>query len=373
MIDHTLSQLVNLEQVRQLLESHNRLSEMAYGLFDADENNLIAVGWQDICVRFHRANPVTSAYCRESDAFIKAHLHDNKGEPLEYRCKNNMIDIAMPIVIDGRHLGTFFTGQFFYDDNPPDRDFFIMQAGALGFDTEEYLKALDRVPRFSREHIRSNVLFLHNMVQVLVESGLKNLRLASEMEERKLAEEGLRESEQRFHQMFDHHSAVMLLLDPGSGAIVDANQAAADFYGYSHDTLCHMFIHDINDLPPDQVAMALQKVENDQQNYFIFPHRLANGEIRTVEVRSSVINVSRGSLLFSIIHDVTESKRTEEARNRLNEELEQRVKERTAELMAKNEELARMNKIFVGRELRMVELKERIKELEHVQETATSA
>jgi ligand-binding sensor protein len=160
MPEHTFSQLVDLEQVRQLLESHNRLSGMAYGLFDAHENNLIAVGWQDICSRFHRVNPVTCAYCRESDAFIKAHLHDAKGEPLEYRCKNNMIDIAMPIVIEGRHLATFFTGQFFYDDQPPNRDYFIMQAMALGFDTESYLEALDRVPILSHEHIRLNVLFL---------------------------------------------------------------------------------------------------------------------------------------------------------------------------------------------------------------------
>ena len=48
----------------------------------------------------------------------------------------------------------------------------------------------------------------------------------------------------------------------------------------------------------------------------------------------------------------------------LNERLEQRVKERTTELEVKNTELARMNRIFVGRELKMVELKERIKELE---------
>src|SRR5512136_950664 len=110
MTDHTFSQLLNLEQVRQLLDSHNRLSKMAYGLFDAHENNLVAVGWQDICMRFHRVHPVTCAYCRESDAYIKTHLHDCKGAPLEYRCKNNMIDIAMPIVIDGKHWGTFFTG-----------------------------------------------------------------------------------------------------------------------------------------------------------------------------------------------------------------------------------------------------------------------
>jgi len=135
--------------------------------------------------------------------------------------------------------------------------------------------------------------------------------LTYDLSERKRAEEALRASEQRFHQMFEHHTAVMLLLDPESGAIVDANQAAADFYGYSHDALCSMFIHNINVLPPDQVALAMQSVEHGEQGYFIFSHRLASGEVRTVEVRSSAIDVSRGALLFSIIHDVTDRKRTE--------------------------------------------------------------
>jgi PAS domain S-box-containing protein len=67
---------------------------------------------------------------------------------------------------------------------------------------------------------------------------------------------------------------------------------------------------------------------------------------------------------LTIWSDISERKQTEEKICRLNEELEQRVQERTIELAAKNNELERMNRIFVGRELRMIELKEQIKKLE---------
>jgi len=182
---YRIEQLLDLGQVRHLLESHHRLSGMAYGLFDPDENNLIAVGGQDICTCFHQSNVANSFRCRESDSFIKTYLLDHVGNLVEFRCKTGLIDVAMPLVVDGMHLATFFTGQFFYDDTPPDRAFFITQAAELGLSSDDYLAALDRVPMFSREHIRNNIQFLHTMVQMMAEMGLKNLRLNQEIESRK--------------------------------------------------------------------------------------------------------------------------------------------------------------------------------------------
>lgn len=67
---------------------------------------------------------------------------------------------------------------------------------------------------------------------------------------------------------------------------------------------------------------------------------------------------------LTIWSDISERKQIEEEIRRLNEELEQRVRERTAELEQTNEELHKLNRLFVGRELRMIELKEQIRELE---------
>lgn len=129
---------------------------------------------------------------------------------------------------------------------------------------------------------------------------------------RKQAENILRESENRFRQMFELNDAVMLLIDPESGAIVDANAAASRFYGYAIERMRTMMISEINMLPPEKIAEERARSLRLERNYFVFPHRLANGEIRTVEVHSSPIRVGDNTLLFSIIHDITRQHQAEQ-------------------------------------------------------------
>src|SRR6266498_386758 len=194
MTKHSFSELIDIEQIRQLLEAHCKITGILSAILDTDENILIAVGWQDICVHFHRVHPETCVRCRESDAYIKAHLHDFKGEFLEYKCKNGLWDVAFPIFIAGEHLATFFIGQFFYDDDQPDVEYFREQARIFGFAEDGYLEALSRVPVFTREYIRDSIDFFRNLVKVMAESGLKNLELVQKVEERKRAEMTARES-----------------------------------------------------------------------------------------------------------------------------------------------------------------------------------
>ena len=126
-------------------------------------------------------------------------------------------------------------------------------------------------------------------------------------------EQALRESEERFRNMFERHNAVMLLVEPETGKVVDANPAAAEYYGYSRDQLRTMHIQEINQLPPEEVAAERQKAATEQRGHFVFPHRLADGRVRWVDVYSSPFETQGKAMLFSVIHDITERKQAEEA------------------------------------------------------------
>ena len=150
--------------------------------------------------------------------------------------------------------------------------------------------------------------------QLLMENGsiIGFQSIARDITEQKRSEEVLRSSEERFRGMFEKHSAVMLLIEPVTGKILNANKAAERFYGYTVAQLLSMFIQDINALPPEEVEATRNLILKEQRNYFIFPHRLANGEVRTVEVHSSPIEQNGVLLLFSIIHDITDRERLEQ-------------------------------------------------------------
>ncbi len=123
----------------------------------------------------------------------------------------------------------------------------------------------------------------------------------------------LRKSEERFRKIFENHDSVMLLVHPESGAIVDANLAASRYYGYSVKELRKMSLSDIKLLPALNILEEIKKARLREQGCFVVPHQLASGEVRTVEVHSSPIEIRHETLLFSIIHDITDRKRAEEA------------------------------------------------------------
>jgi PAS domain S-box-containing protein len=166
----------------------------------------------------------------------------------------------------------------------------------------------------------------------------------------------LRENEARYRAMFAEHEAAMLVIDPATGAIVNANQRATEYYGHSAAHLQSMSIFDINSLSREEISEEMQRARAEKCQHFEFRHRLASGEERDVEVYSNPIRVDDRVFLFSIIHDITARKEAEEALKGAHEKLEARVEERTADLLRENFERRRVEEALRESEERYREI-----------------
>jgi len=114
------------------------------------------------------------------------------------------------------------------------------------------------------------------------------------------------EDQTRYKSIFENEHVVMLLIDPSDNRIVDANPAAARFYGWSRDQLRQKRISDINTLPPELLKEEMDQSVGRYRKHFLFQHRIADGSIRDVEVFSGPIQIDGKPLLFSLVHDITE-------------------------------------------------------------------
>lgn len=179
-----LADVINSEEVQKIMEDFYRVSGLCIGIVDMDGNVLVANGWQDICTRFHRVNPETCKNCKESDTILSMPDTKSSSRFKAYKCKNNMWDISTPIFVGGKHLGNIFIGQFFYEGETPDYNYFREQAKRYSFDEQEYIAALNKVPRLTHETIDAVMSFYSRLSTLISNLSYINLKLAKTIEQR---------------------------------------------------------------------------------------------------------------------------------------------------------------------------------------------
>ena len=307
---YRLSDLLDLTSLQKMADSHYRAAGMPIGIIDAiDGSILVGSGWQDICVKFHRINPVSLQRCQDSDSYIKDRLV--KGEACHNKCMNGLWDIGMPIVVAGRHLATMFLGQFFYQGEAPDREFFIQLAREFGFDVDDYLAALDRVPVFSREKVENILEYnkaLVSFIADLAENALLKIK----------ADEEIRESERKFHAIFDQTYQFLGLLS-SDGRLLEANKTALRFFRIEEaDVIGRLFwetpwwAH--SPVLQEKVRLAIQKAAKGEFIRFETTHTAADGNLHYVDFSLKPVTDETGKVVLLIPegHDITERKRVED-------------------------------------------------------------
>ena len=196
----TLSEVIDAKSLQPMMESFHRITGIGCAIVQTDGEVLVAVGWQEICRKFHRKSTQSLKGCIESSILLSQHPAAS-GAFKVHRCRNGLWEMATPIELSGRHMGNIVIGQFFYTDEKVDPEQFCEQAQYYEFDKSEYIEAFQRVPRFDRKTVEEAMAFYGNLAEMISTLGFSADRLRKSLIERRQAERALQESNQLFHQI----------------------------------------------------------------------------------------------------------------------------------------------------------------------------
>jgi PAS domain S-box-containing protein len=336
MMKKNIMHLIDFVKVDALLEGFNKSTGFVTAILDLDGNILSKSGWRQICTEFHRSNTATSERCKISDTILAGKMAE--GEKYHfYKCLNGLIDVAVPIIINGEHIANLFSGQFFFEK--PDLSFFKNQAEKYGFDENQYLDALSKIPIVSEEKVKAAMDFLLAMTLLISD-------LASQKAEQVELNKQISESKNKFESVFVAANAGKSITLP-TGEI-NVNQAFCDMLGYSREELQHKKWQDIT--PKDEIPIiqafleALLKGEKESAR-FEKRYISKKGNYIWTDVSVSIQRNENGEPLYFIttVIDITERKQSE----RLLQEKNEEIAAQNEEMAVQNEELNQANKELI--------------------------
>ena len=339
-----LGAIVNIEEIQSIMDDFHHLTNMVTAILDLEGKVIEATGWQDICTKFHRIHPTTASNCTESDLFLAKNL--KPGEYIDYKCKNGLWDVVTPLYVGTTHLGNIFTGQFFYNDDEIDEEFFIKQAEVYGFDKESYIDALRRIPRHSRETIDHLMGFLTKFAAYISKISLANIHLENEIRQRKKTEEALRESESFIQSIMDNLPIGIAVnsIDPAV-KFEYMNDNFFKYYRTTREALSEpgAFWNAVYEEPSFREEIKKRILDDcargDPERMCWVDVPITRKGARTSFITARNIPVPERQLMISTVWDVTDRKHAEEEVRALNRDLELRVRQRTAQLEEANKEL----------------------------------
>jgi PAS domain S-box-containing protein len=225
-------------------------------------------------------------------------VFNEKGDPVDYRIKDVNQKYEDILGLSKKDVVGKLASQVYPGNEPP------------------YLEKFSRVA-ISGEPVDFETFFegFQKYYKVSVFAPAKNqfATVFHDITQEKKARQEIAEREQRYRALFYNNYSVMLLIDPDTGAIIDANNAAIQYYGYSSEQIKKMNINQINILSKEDVYNEMQNAKKAKRNIFYFKHKLANEELRDVEVYSGKIILDSKTYLYSIIHDISDRKKAERA------------------------------------------------------------
>jgi len=293
---HSFKDLVDIDHLKSIFEKFSTATGFATGLASYPEQELlIRTGWRDICVKFHRACPESEKYCKRSNKYLTEQLIAKK--QLNVRsCEHGLVDGATPIIVEGRHIASLFTGQILFEK--PDIKRFRKQAELYGYDTDEYLRALKDTPVVSEEQFLKALSFMSELAEVIALQGLANLRM--------------KEVEKKTRAILDQTFQFIGLLTP-DGVLVEANKTALKFAGFKESDVIGKLFWETpwwthSQKLQDKLHRSIKKAAKGEHCRFEAFHPALDGDIHYMDVSIKPVKDTDGNVIYLIPegHDITE-------------------------------------------------------------------
>ena len=340
-----LADILDVKAIQSLMDNYYKTFQLPMAMIDIKGEVLAGVGWQDICTQFHRVNPETKKHCIESD--IQLTIGVPEGEFKLYKCKNNMWDIATPIIVGGKHLGNIFSGQFFFEDEELDYELFRKQAKKYDFDEIKYISALESAPKVSRQAVNEGMAFFIELADMISRMSYSNLNLARSLTERnKLLEneqqlieelqtsneelqstsfelsvanedlqnqheilfkvnQNLHNNQEKFSKAFNANPAAMTLSDEND-KFVDVNESYAKLTGYSKDELIGHTSAELNIMGSKKLNQHMNESQGvGSINDMELEIRRKSGEKRIITYSRELIQLNNKINFITFSYDIT--------------------------------------------------------------------
>lgn len=196
-----LSDLMDVKLLQSIMEDFYKITNFGMAIVDSEGKVLVGVGWQDICTKFHRVNPETYKKCIESDIYLTKDIE--QGTFKLYKCKNNLWDMASPIIVSGQHVGNVFFGQFLLYEEEINYEAYRAYARQYGFDEDKYIEALKKVPILNRKTVNYVMSLYSKLAILLSENGLNFIKLKNVISENEKTLNSLVESNKKYMILFE--------------------------------------------------------------------------------------------------------------------------------------------------------------------------
>jgi len=327
-----LADILDIPAVQSLMDDLYELTHITTALIDLKGNVFVIAGGQEICSKSHRVHPETCKYCIESDT--KLSLGVAPGEFKIYRCKDNIWNVATPLIVEGQHVGNIFSGHFFFEDEPLEYDFFRSQAKKYGFNEEEYIAALEKIPRLSRKTVNKYMSFFMKLANMISQLSHSNFKLAKSLKEREILVDKLKKNREDLDRAQIVGNIGSWRLDVRKKELTWSDENHRIF-GIPKDThlTYETFISKVH--PDDRKYVDKEWIAQLKGRPYDIEYRIVvDGKIKWVRKRAYFEFDQNGEVIggFGITQDITERKKAEESLRLAHNNLEAKIKERTFEL-----------------------------------------